>query len=195
MTKPTTISHESPNDCRAPTGPLTECSVQTAPSDGIPEALASALRSPMFQRELCGYSQRLRHDDREEVLSQTLLKLCGQAVGGHYDPERGNAIQFAIGVLRLTAREVQRQRKRNLVPIASECPRLEHRPGPLEYLIQAERAEAVRSAVGALAPGDRELVLMRYGLGTEERTTMTSSDRCRLFRVLARLRDSLGHLE
>jgi len=113
---------------------------------------------------------------------------------GSFDSRRGTARAWLFGIARNAALDELRRAKRT-ASLAADPP--EVRPGPDEELDRALRRAAVRTALAALPPRDREVIALKFHGGLENAElaavlgVSVSNAGTRLHRALTKLREAL----
>jgi RNA polymerase sigma-70 factor (ECF subfamily) len=111
-----------------------------------------------------------------------------------FDPERGEPRAWLFGIARNAALDELRRRGRQ-AELTAEPADLQDR-GAVEGAEHSERRLAVSAALERLAPGERELIALKFfaGLGNAEIATVLgiseSNAGTRLHRVIAKLRET-----
>jgi RNA polymerase sigma-70 factor (ECF subfamily) len=153
------------------------------------EALYRDARDDVF-----AYVATLLHDRgaAEDVTAQAFERAFRKSKG--FDARRGSERAWLFGIARNAALDELRKRKRS-AQLASEPPDVE--PAPEEELDRALRRAAVRAALAALPPRDRELIALKFhaGLDNTELAAVlgvsVSNAGTRLHRALTKLREIL----
>jgi hypothetical protein len=129
----------------------------------------------------------------EDVFQETCLRLLQPAVAMNFDASKGGPESFAAGVKRHVRQELAREARN-----AARLPRViagpeSPGPGPLDAAIASETRERVRAALSRLNAEDADLIGRRFGLaaGAGPGDPLSSRERCRLCRAMARLRAML----
>jgi RNA polymerase sigma factor (sigma-70 family) len=111
-----------------------------------------------------------------------------------FDPARGSQRAWLFGIARNAALDELRRRKRTAA-LAAE-PEAET-PAPEEELDHALRRQAVRTALAALPPRERELIALKFHAGLDNAEladvlgVSVSNAGTRLHRALTKLREAL----
>jgi RNA polymerase sigma factor (sigma-70 family) len=135
-------------------------------------------------------------DVAEDLTAETFLKLVRSAV--RYDPAKGSPRAWILAIARNVLRDwARRGRLRQYVALGNLHDLEWDAPSPEERLLREEEVGRLLDAVAGLAPGDRELIGLRYGSGldgAEVAEILGVSEgmvRTRLWRALGRLRGVL----
>jgi DNA-directed RNA polymerase specialized sigma24 family protein len=132
----------------------------------------------------------------DEILSETLLRLCSPAVTARFRSERGSPAQFAAGIARRVAAEMARKRRPVSLGggVSDGCPTPGH--DPCHEMIVQERHDRVRAALDRCSAVDLQLIGRKFGVGLSSgsRRAMTGSERSRLSRLLRRLAAELREI-
>lgn len=133
----------------------------------------------------------------ETVVSDVFLEAWRSS--DDYDPERGSAESWLLGIARNMMRRERRRREREAEP--SDPADLDELaspgPGPEDRALRGERRERLLDAVWELPREDRDLVALVYGAGLSRQRvadileTTPGAVRTRLHRVLRHLRRKL----
>jgi RNA polymerase sigma factor (sigma-70 family) len=153
------------------------------------DALYRAARDDVF-----AYVATLLHDRSaaEDVTALAFERAYRRR--GKYDSRRGSARAWLFGIARNAALDELRRRKRSAA-LAADPPAEE--PAPEEEADLALRRTAVRTALAALPPRDRELIALKFhaGLDNSEMAAVlgvsVTNAGTRLHRVLTKLREAL----
>lgn len=128
----------------------------------------------------------------EDVVAQTFERAYRKR--RTFRPDRGSARQWLFGIARNAALDELRRRSRSAVPVPDAGVRTPD-PGPPDDALD-ERSAAVRTALAALHPRDRELIALKFfsGLSNAEiAATLGISESnagTRLHRALTSLREA-----
>jgi RNA polymerase sigma-70 factor (ECF subfamily) len=135
-------------------------------------------------------------DVAEDLTAETFLKVV--RAEHRFDHRLGSARAWILTVARNVLGDWHRRaRLRQYVPLGSMHDLVCDAPSPEERLLKEEEIGRVLDAVAVLAPGDRELIGLRYGSGLEiaEMAQIlgvgAGAIRTRLWRALDRLRQAL----
>ena len=133
----------------------------------------------------------------EDLTAETFLKVVRAA--DRFDPAKGSAKGWILTVARNVLADWRRRtRLRQYVTLGTMHDLVCEAPSPEERLLREEEVGRLLDAVATLSDADRELVGLRYGggLGTAEVGRILGisdgSVRTRLWRVLGRLRETMG---
>jgi len=139
--------------------------------------------------------------EAQDAVQEALLKAWRQL--GRYDPARASFRTWLLTIVANEARSARRSGSR----WAARHERLAGQerasegaaPSSEVALLQRERASTLITALDGLRPGDREVILLRYGLELSERD-ISEVLRCRpgtvksrLSRALDRMREEMPH--
>jgi RNA polymerase sigma-70 factor (ECF subfamily) len=152
------------------------------------EALYRSSRDDLF-----AYAAGLLRDRSaaEEVTAQAFERAYRRRAS--FDPRRGSRRAWLFGIARNAALDELRRRRRQ-VELSAEPSDAQADEGT-ELAEAAVRRSAIRTAIAALAPRDRELVALKYfaGLDNPEIATVLSISESnvstRLHRAIERLRE------
>jgi RNA polymerase sigma factor (sigma-70 family) len=153
------------------------------------EGLYRAARDDVF-----AYVATLLHDRgaAEDVTALAFERAFRKS--GKFDARRGSERAWLFGIARNAALDELRKRKRSAA-LASEPE--DTAPGPDEEMDRALRRAAVRTALAALAPRDRELIALKFHAGLDNAEIAAvlgvspSNAGTRLHRALTKLREML----
>lgn len=112
-----------------------------------------------------------------------------------FDPARGSAVEWLWGIARHATVDWARRPGRS---IRDQGQALPSAADPSDLVEQADDVRRLLAAVSGLAPDDREVIALRFGLGLGNRDTarvlgLTDGNAAvRLHRALRRLRRDLG---
>jgi RNA polymerase sigma-70 factor (ECF subfamily) len=136
----------------------------------------------------------VRRDVADELLQELFLKLRRADGFAHAPRPEQYLFRAAINL----AFDWRSRSRRSVVPVSLNGEVKCSRPSPVEEAIHREELERVMAAVERLAPGDRELVIMRFlhGSSYEELADHLGSTphcvRALCSKAVARLRQQLG---
>ena len=132
-------------------------------------------------------------DVADDITADTFLKVFRAA--DRYDPTRGEARIWIIGIARNTLRDhLRRDRVRRHTSLGAMRDLAADAPSPEERLLWEEQVSRLLIAVNELNANDREIVGLRYGSELDNATIAAvlgigeSGVRTRLWRALGRLR-------
>jgi len=132
-------------------------------------------------------------DAAEDLTAEVFLRAVRAA--DRFDPNRGAARTWLLGIARNALRDHRRrERRRRQVPMDALLDLKSEAPSPEERLLWRETVARLLAAVAELGDGDQELIGLRYGSGLDTAETAAALGlrkavvRTRLWRALARLR-------
>ncbi len=133
----------------------------------------------------------------EDLTAETFLKVVRAA--DRFDPAKGSAKGWILTVARNALADWRRRaRLRQYVTLGTMHDLVYEAPSPEERLLREEEVGRLLDAVATLSDADRELVGLRYGGGLDTAEVgrilgiSDGSVRTRLWRVLRRLRETMG---
>jgi RNA polymerase sigma-70 factor (ECF subfamily) len=125
--------------------------------------------------------------DAEDAAQQALMNLFERV--GAYDPDRGPALPWVVGIAAWEARTVRRRRWRRREDALADAPIPE---GPAEEPAWSDdRWDELDAVLATLQPIDREVVLAALGRGPSP-IVAPAALRKRLSRAVQRIRSLLG---
>lgn len=166
------------------------------PSPPFPNSLSACLASANFVEAL---RNRLGRYDRnaDDVLGETLVRLCQPNIAGRFRPELGTPLQFSLGIACKVMLEFRRRHRRevhfydeavNNIPASGQ--------DLVKHAMHQEWHVAVEKALWMLPFQDRQLVLRRFeSKGQCKYPLMSNRERIRLCRALKQLRQMLRQFE
>ncbi len=132
----------------------------------------------------------------EDVVQDAFLRVY--QARERYEPGKAPFRTWLVRIARNLTLDVQRKRaRRGLEALGEHEAPAPSGMGPVRQLVGQQQAEAVREAVGRLAPPDREALLLRFdeqlshGEIAEVMETTTAAIKQRLFRARGKLRELL----
>jgi RNA polymerase sigma-70 factor (ECF subfamily) len=136
-------------------------------------------------------------DEADDLTAEVFLRAVRRA--DQFDPSRGAVRAWLLGIARHALTDHRRREgRRRVVPVGSLRDLCSEAPSPEERLLHEERVAELLAAVARLAPGDQELIGLRYGSGLDTAETAAvlgvreATVRTRLWRALGRLRQVLA---
>ncbi len=131
--------------------------------------------------------------DAEELVQECFLSLLKP--GASYDPEKGPADRYLLGVVRNLARKRLRQRE----SFMAEPPEEASTSNPESIAVHAQTADAVAAAIAALPVAQREVLILSFyhqnSIAEIAAVTGIDSDavKSRLYRARTTLKSLLAH--
>jgi RNA polymerase sigma-70 factor, ECF subfamily len=114
--------------------------------------------------------RRHRDSDAEDCAQEVLLGVLGALPGYRHEP--GRFWGFVYGVAAHKVVDAHRRRRDDVsVPVPEFTPVPSDRPGPLGHLEATERRQRLNLLLGRLAPGQRDVVVLRVVFGLSARET------------------------
>lgn len=161
-------------------------------SHGANTQLTSALQTSEFVATLHELCQRRYGRLGEEVAGETLLRLVQLDRAGAYQEERGTPEQYAAGVAWFVHREVSRREFLERIKTAEVAKQADAYMGD-PAIARIDALDEVVHLLGRLSMRERDALLLRFGLGLAggRPEALTSTERARVCRALARLREIL----
>jgi RNA polymerase sigma-70 factor, ECF subfamily len=113
--------------------------------------------------------RRLPADAAEDAVSETLARAVA---GRHRYRDRGLGIDaWLFGICRNVVLDAQRRAGRRRQGVPAEAAWSPHAPGPLDHVLGAEEADALRVAFAQLGESDREVLELRVVAGLDADAT------------------------
>lgn len=129
--------------------------------------------------------------DAEDAAQQALMQVFARV--SSYDPQRGPALPWVLGIAAWEARSVRRRLARRREDPLPERPLASLGPDPEGCAVQRSLDQALMQVVEGMSPMDRQTVLVM--LEHQQRPPVAASTyRKRVQRALARLKIAFGGL-